>query len=1059
MSTIHNIAFIYAYDLKGHILCTRSISLSDLQAQILNSTQPFHVNSDGTETQSQISQLLVAPLSDPSAFNLDRKRNYQPNEFHTIDCVVILGDASKAEFSVTECCVTNADGAAASIKGVAFFPVVGDDKKAKRLAFLVKQILTISAFDAVAPTQTNLYPDSLLDSLATLFDTEFRNVSEGDMWNVTGRDSFKKTASYYVDRQLPIEVVLPAFPCKSPNLDKVTGTQPDKGEELAYRTMHMFAEAVKKMYPPGAKFKIVSDGHVFSDLLGVDDDLVLTYGHTIHEMTHELGLTETFEFRTLKDLLIGKATHETIDELEVEDEDVQRDFDCGPCSADDDRKLLNALFGATKDMVREEVKGVSEVNRLFRGFSKFLFQDLASTPMLTSLPSKSAQKKHCAKLAYNMISRNRAYSDLVQLMFPMHVRISIHPHNCAGPKFGVRLIHSSYLYHGLQASAESQLFHIPTPWHNAVICDTNGKFLVMKSKEARESYGGSLVSYPDGRPSHFQIAKTFDDVIPSKKQGLFLDVSSPRPSCSSYGSTVYSFSSDGSKLPPSPLNLSENGSSATLMSQTAELANTIEPSKPQKDVEKSENVPAIVISDGDSGKEAPKPPPYSAYSKRRRMFFLILVALAGFLGPFAGNIYLPALNNIRSDLGISEFEVDFSVSMFMLTFAIAPLFWSTFADVHGRRTVYIVSLAIFTAASVALFFTNSYAMLMSLRILQAIGAAAVQSVGAGTIVDLFSPTERGASMGIFLLGPQFGPIIGSLIGGSISNYLNWKWNFLILAGVGFMTWTLIFLMLPETLRKRMDNGEDVQQTKKLIVLGMPTMSKRVAQLPAKKEPLVNPLAALKFLKYKPIALCVTYIAIIFGSFYCLTVKIATVFGTIYKFSDFGIGAAYCGLGVGFVCGSMVGGRCADYLLKRDMQKRGIINAKEASPEIRVRCQVPGLVCFPLGLFLFGLGVQLQLHPAVIILFLFITAFGMTWTFSCNTTYLVDSFPGSAASVVALNSLFRNPSAAVGSAVIDLMVKSMGILGAFGLISSIDVLGASLVVIVMIYGAKWRKEFK
>lgn len=86
--------------------------------------------------------------------------------------------------------------------------------------------------------------------------------------------------------------------------------------------------------------------------------------------------------------------------------------------------------------------------------------------------------------------------------------------------------------------------------------------------------------------------------------------------------------------------------------------------------------------------------------------------------------------------------------------------WGTMADATGRRNVYLISFLVYIAASIVLGFAQSYALLLTMHIVQAVGASSVQSLGAGTIADLFQPTERGKAMGIFPVGPQLGPLIG-----------------------------------------------------------------------------------------------------------------------------------------------------------------------------------------------------------------------------------------------------------------------------------------------------------
>ncbi|KAI8819265.1 major facilitator superfamily domain-containing protein [Fimicolochytrium jonesii] len=441
--------------------------------------------------------------------------------------------------------------------------------------------------------------------------------------------------------------------------------------------------------------------------------------------------------------------------------------------------------------------------------------------------------------------------------------------------------------------------------------------------------------------------------------------------------------------------------------------------------------------------------PYCAYSPTRRYCLLALVALAGALGPLAGNIYLPAMVPIGQSLNASASMINISVSIFMLMFAVAPLGWGSLADRTGRRAVYLISFAVYVAGSIALAFTNSYAYLIVFRLLQATGAASVQSLGGGTLVDLFKPTERGQAMGIFLLGPQLGPLIGPLIGGFLARYAGWKAIFWFLAGLGVALWVAIFFFLPETLRARAGNGKAYAE-RGWIVVPAPLMK---PWDPSRAR--YNPLAPLKFLRFTSIVLCLSYIAILFGSFYCFNVSIPVILQNEYGYNEAQVGLSYIPVGLGFILGSNVAGRYADRTVKAALKR----SEGQPVPETRVRCQWVGLVLFPFGVLLFGFAASFRWHVAVLFLTMFISVFGLTWTFSCNTTYLIDSFPGSAAGVVALNSLFRNPAAAVGSAVIEPFVDEVGYWKSFLTVSIIAWVAAGLVVTVMINGAKWRLAAK
>lgn len=102
-------------------------------------------------------------------------------------------------------------------------------------------------------------------AIVDLFDNYLRHSGTKDQWDQGGRDYFEGRVSFFTSRNAKLEFCLPAFPCKSSNPDKVMGTLPDKGEEMALLRLHSFVREIEAIYSPGAKVWIISDGHVFSD--------------------------------------------------------------------------------------------------------------------------------------------------------------------------------------------------------------------------------------------------------------------------------------------------------------------------------------------------------------------------------------------------------------------------------------------------------------------------------------------------------------------------------------------------------------------------------------------------------------------------------------------------------------------------------------------------------------------------------------------------------------------------------------------------------------------------
>ncbi|KAI8819266.1 Pyoverdine/dityrosine biosynthesis protein-domain-containing protein, partial [Fimicolochytrium jonesii] len=324
-----------------------------------------------------------------------------------------------------------------------------------------------------------------VDAVLNIFDSEFRYKPIIDMWDPRGREHFGRKLAFFIERNLALPFMLPGFPCKSPNAaDKVLGHLPDKGEELALASMVTIGDLIREVYAPGAKFVIVSDGHVFSDLIGVPDANVNEYGATLRsQVVQSTGRPELFSFFDLRDMTFpdsnapDRSVMESASRIESElpsqyavSVEHHLQADTNPI-ADETRRLLCVLAGSSRSILRKDIASDHVTTALYRAFSRFLLDDLRHMPEMQALPSKSAQKKLCTKIAFEMMIRNQAYSALVELLFPLHLRISVHGHSCEGPKFGVRLIHRSFLAKDafIPAFEGSTSLHIPTPWHNVVV--------------------------------------------------------------------------------------------------------------------------------------------------------------------------------------------------------------------------------------------------------------------------------------------------------------------------------------------------------------------------------------------------------------------------------------------------------------------------------------------------------------------------------------------------------------------------------------------------------------
>jgi pyoverdine/dityrosine biosynthesis protein Dit1 len=337
-------------------------------------------------------------------------------------------------------------------------------------------------FRPFASLSDNAEPEHLatVEKVTVIFEEKLKNLSKDDQWEVCGRVGFKNRVYGYVQRNEPILLALPAFPCKSPNPTKVGGIKPDLAEHIALEVLHDFVLEVNKVYPPGASMWVINDGHVFSDCIGADDIKVDTFDAEMLEVykakyPNQTGLP-TIQFKGLMNIFKLEAdSFSTFDESLVSEYSYPHPV---TTKTHHHAELVRKLMLLSSEPDRAYIRSCIEQQepdalQLYRGQTRFMLEDLANVPAVSKLSNKQ-KKKVAALVAQEMISRNQAYSNLVELLLPNYVRLSIHAHNNKGPKFAVRLLPKSIVrpIENLENRYEpvaAYEFQIPTPWHNAII--------------------------------------------------------------------------------------------------------------------------------------------------------------------------------------------------------------------------------------------------------------------------------------------------------------------------------------------------------------------------------------------------------------------------------------------------------------------------------------------------------------------------------------------------------------------------------------------------------------
>ena len=208
--------------------------------------------------------------------------------------------------------------------------------------------------------------------------------------------------------------------------------------------------------------------------------------------------------------------------------------------------------------------------------------------------------------------------------------------------------------------------------------------------------------------------------------------------------------------------------------------------------------------------------------RRTRWMALIVLCLGDLMIVLDTTIVNVALPSIRADLGFSETSLAWVVNGYLLTFGGFLLLGGRLGDLFGHRRLFLIGLALFTAASVACALAGSRAFLVGARAVQGIGGAIVGVVALSLIMTLFTePDDRAKAMGVIGFVAAGGGSIGVLLGGILTDTLDWRWIFLVNVPIGIAVFALCRALLPadgdRDAAGRLDVGGAVTVTASLML--------------------------------------------------------------------------------------------------------------------------------------------------------------------------------------------------------------------------------------------------
>ncbi len=186
--------------------------------------------------------------------------------------------------------------------------------------------------------------------------------------------------------------------------------------------------------------------------------------------------------------------------------------------------------------------------------------------------------------------------------------------------------------------------------------------------------------------------------------------------------------------------------------------------------------------------ETPVAPSAAVRDERSRWIALYVMCAGVLMIVLDATVVNVALPYIQRDLRFTQSSLAWVMNAYLIAFGGLLLLAGRLGDLLGRRSIFLVGLAVFTTASLACGIADSQSVLVVARFVQGIGGAMTAAVVLGMIVTMFpEPAEQAKAIGVYTFVASAGGSIGLLVGGVLTQAINWHWIFFVNVPIGIVT--------------------------------------------------------------------------------------------------------------------------------------------------------------------------------------------------------------------------------------------------------------------------------
>jgi drug resistance transporter, Bcr/CflA subfamily len=180
----------------------------------------------------------------------------------------------------------------------------------------------------------------------------------------------------------------------------------------------------------------------------------------------------------------------------------------------------------------------------------------------------------------------------------------------------------------------------------------------------------------------------------------------------------------------------------------------------------------------------------------------LVLGLLSCVGPFAIDMYLPAMPQVGESLGGSISATQMTLTAYFLAFGVAQMFYGPLADMYGRKRPLVVGLVLFIIGSIGCSFAPDMTTFIASRFVQGLGGAAVMVIPRAIIRDLHTGVAATRLMALVMLVISISPMLAPLAGSGLIAVGDWRLIFMALVVAGIVSILMTLFVQPETLQRK-----------------------------------------------------------------------------------------------------------------------------------------------------------------------------------------------------------------------------------------------------------------